>query len=383
MKLELNLSNTSLYKKLNYDSHVHFFGVGLSAVDFVIDQNAVTLNLPENLKNQTLIRGFGWSNKLPLKEFNQLCEKYPNKYFCISYIDGHSSFVSKNLLDHLKFSSKNAIPLKTGSILSEAERDSFYALIPSRSIKELKKIALFAQNVFLENGIKKIRHLTGNIDHWICLKKLESRNLLKLNIEVFFSEFMGQTIKTALNALDLAKTSNSKILSAKGIKIFYDGSLNSNTAYTSSFKSSSPRMSKKDLLKKMTFILCVQKVPLAVHTIGDLALQEVLKVYQVLSKNNTSIPTLHLEHAPIFTKHALKILSAHHLKCVFHFQPAHWIQDKIWYEKNKALLMPHEIYPFTFLDTHGYEYHFGSDAPVMPPFKKNTLIGLKLIEKSR
>ncbi len=362
---------------------MHFFGVGLCAVDFVIDQDSTTLDLPKNLQNQTLIRGFGWSNKLPHEEFNKLCKKYPNKYFCISYIDGHSSFVSKNLLDSLKFSPKNAIFLETGSIISEIERDSFYTLLPSYSMKNLEKIALFAQNIFLKNNIKKIRHLTGNIDHWICLKKLEFKNLLKLNIEVFFSEFMGQTITTALNALSIAKNTSSKVLSAKGIKIFYDGSFGLGTAYTSSNKTSSPRISKEDLLKKMNFILCIKKVPLAIHTIGDLALQEVLEFYQILSKNNTSIPQLHLEHAPIFTKNSLKILSNHHLNCVFHFQPSHWIQDNIWYEKNKALLTPHEIYPFAFLNTYGYEYHFGSDAPVVPPLKENTITGLKFIENSR
>ncbi len=379
----LNLLNTDLKSKLAYDSHTHFFGVGLPAVDFVISQDSTTLGLPDHLKKQALVRGFGWSKKLPLKAFDQLCKEHPEKEFCLSYEDGHSSFVSQNLLERLNFKPENGKVLASGAILSEVERDQFYKLMPSRSSIELEKMALHAQEIFLKNQITKVRHLTGNIDHWHCLQKMKSANTLKLEVEVFFSEFMGQSLETALKAFNKAQDESSKQLSVKGLKIFYDGSFGSNTAYTSANKEIKARLNKNELLNKMEFVLVQNQIPLAIHTIGDFALEDVISSYHSICKANTNTPVLHLEHAPVFTQKTLDLLKKEQLNCIFHFQPSHWIQDQHWYLKNQVSLAPHEIYPFEFLEKNNYEYHFGSDAPVVAPTKENTLKGLSAIKNSK
>ncbi|MGH1468532.1 MAG: amidohydrolase family protein [Bdellovibrionales bacterium] len=375
--------STDLDSKLTYDSHVHFFGVGLPAVDFIIDQTATRLNLPAHLSDQELIRGFGWSKALPLKAFDQLCKKHPEKKFCLSYEDGHSSFISQNLLAELKFKPKNGQLLPSGAIISEVERDQFYKLTPSHAPAELEKMAIHAQQVFLENKITNVRHLTGNIDHWHCLQKMKNSNTLELEIEIFFSEFMGQSLDTALEAFNQAQKDSSKQLAVKGLKIFYDGSFGSDTAYTSSNKKSKARLSKDELIKKMEFVLIKNQIPLAVHTIGDLALEDIIFSYNSICKKNKNTPELHLEHAPVFTQKTLDLLEKEPLNCIFHFQPSHWIQDQQWYSKNQAALNPHEIYPFDFLDKNNYEYHFGSDAPVVAPTKENTLKGLSVIKESK
>lgn len=376
------LSKDKLSSKLNYDSHTHFFGVGLPAVDFIISKDDTSLNLPDHLLPQKLIRGFGWSSKLSTDELDALCKVHPHKKFCLSYYDGHSSFVSTNLTDELGFTPQKGQKTSCGWVLSEVERDEFLKLIPQRPLAELEKMALHAQKIFKENDITKVRHLTGSYDHWSCLQKLRNEKKLDLKIEVFFSEFMGQSLKAALSSFHKARVENTNSLKAVGIKVFYDGSFGSNTAYVSSKTGKPPRISKNELSKKMELVLIKNKVPLAVHTIGDLALDDVISVYSALSDEHKNLPALHLEHAPIFSKDTLDILKSNKLNCIFHFQPSHWTSDQLWYAENKNLLSPHQIYPFMFLDKLEYEYHFGSDAPVVAPTKENTLLGLKAIEQT-
>lgn len=361
---------------------MHFFGVGIPAVQWRILEDSVNLEVPKHLLNKKLIKGFGWSNKLPLSEFTKLTKRYPDKEFCLSYFDGHSSFISNNLIKRLEFVSNNHKTLKTGIIISEVERDLLLREVPIDNSQDLNEMALFAQKIFINNQINRVRHLTAQEDHWYCLKNLESQNLLKLKIELFFSEFMGQSLDEAISSFNKFKNQSSKLVTAGGIKLFYDGAFGSNTAYTSHKNSVAPRCDKQDLKEKMKTVFQNTNAPLAVHTIGDRALEDVIEIYADIGKSE-SLPTLHLEHAPIFSKKTLNTLENQKLDCVFHFQPSHWINDQSWYAENKNGLQEHEIYPFKFLYRKRYPFHFGSDAPVVDCSKENMVKGLELIEADR
>jgi len=367
---------------LAYDSHVHFFGVGIPAVQWRILEADTTLSLPDHLKDQNLIKGFGWSNKMPLSEFTKLTTAYPDKEFCLSYFDGHSSFISNNLIERIDFKSQNHKSLKTGIIVGEAERDEILKHIPSDNAGELRKMALYAQEVFIKNEVNRVRHMTSREDHWDCLKTLESEGLLKIKIEVFFSEFMGQTLDEAINAFNKLKSKSSELVTASGVKLFYDGAFGSNTAYTSVEGSIKPRCSKEDLQLKIIKIFEKANSPVAIHTIGDRALEDVIDIYAKIS-DAKKLPKLHLEHAPIFSQKVMETLEQKQLNCVFHFQPSHWVGDQTWYVENKDKLQTHEIYPFKFLFRNGYTFHFGSDAPVVECSQDNTLKGLQMIENDR
>ena len=363
---------------------MHFFGVGIPAVQWKISKDAKFLNLPKHLKNQKLIKGFGWSDALQISEFEKLTQAYPDKFFCLSYFDGHKSFVSKNLIKHLNFSISQGTALPSGALLSEVERDEFYKLLPKEDLDDLEKMAMYAQDIFKEAGVKKVRHLTANSNHWAVLQKLEKENKLNLEIEVFFSEFMGQSLNEAANAFKTAQQQNSEKLKASGLKLFYDGSFGSSTAYTSIKNSTPPRITKIELEKKMRLVLIELNSPVAIHTIGDLALNDAIEVYsRITCENNGSLPTLHLEHAPIFSEESLKALKQKKLNCIFHFQPSHWIDDQNWYRKNKSQLGEHRIYPFDFLKENNYSCFFGSDAPVVKTSKAKTLKGLELIKEDQ
>ena len=363
----------------SYDSHVHFFGVGIPAVQWRIQEDDTELNLPEHLLDQQLIKGFGWSDKLPLSEFKKLTDHYPDKDFCLSYFDGHSSFISKNLVERISYKSTDHKDLETGIIVNEVERDKILKHLPAESDVELRKMALYAQDVFLKNGFTRVRHLTARADHWTCLKKLETEGLLKLKVEMFFSEFMGQSLEEAITSFkDLKKQSSEKVL-ASGIKIFYDGSFGSQTAFTSLPETVLPRCSKEEVREKIKMVFDKAQAPVAVHSIGDRALEDIISIYAELDHSQTW-PTVHLEHAPIFSHKALKILKKQKLSCVFHFQPSHWIHDRKWYAEYGDKIQEHKIYPFDFLSKHGYSYHFGSDAPVVECSKDKTLTGLQMIK---
>lgn len=357
--------------------------MGIPAVQWKISKEDKNLILPDHLKSQNFIKGFGWSDKINNEAFKELIQSYPDKCFCLSYFDGHKSFVSQNLLKKLNFTVSEGQKFNFGAFVSEVERDELYKLLPQESLDNLEPMALYSQNVFKKAGVTKVRHMTADSNHWTVLKKLEQEEKLDLEIEVFFSEFMGQSLDAAILSFKEAYKENSSKVRACGLKIFYDGSLGSDTAYTSLKDTTPPRITKFELEQKMRLVLCEYDFPLAIHTIGDLALEDVLEVYSDLSKESLDLPALHLEHAPVFSKKSLELLKDNKLNCIFHFQPSHWIDDHIWYQKNKNNLGEHKIYPFDFLETNNYPFFFGSDAPVVETSKEKTLLGLNFIKKDK
>jgi hypothetical protein len=377
--------NQLISDKFAYDSHVHFFGTGSPAVELSISPEQEEIVVPEHLKDLKLIRGFGWSDRLKEGAFKRLCNHNPDQFFCLSYIDGHTSFVSNNLIEDLKFEVLEGMPIEeVGFLLAETERDQFFKLLPKYSPDELNKMALYAQEIFLSQGINKVRHMTAQLNHWSTLMSLDLASKLKLEIDVFFSEFMGQSLTEAVESMKLAKNDSNKRLKACGIKIFYDGSFGSNTALTSAPGSKHCRINKTELKARMTQILIDHSLEIAVHCIGDQALEDCIKIYDGLSKKvKYNLPKLHLEHAPIFNQKTLQLLENSQLNLVFHFQPSHWIEDINWYNKNSSTLYPHTIYPFDFLQSRGYEFYLGSDSPVVFPSKENMQKGLKLINATK
>jgi predicted amidohydrolase YtcJ len=366
-----------------YDSHVHFFGVGLGAVEWIIKDN--NLLLPDHLKRTDFIRGFGLKNSTTDEEIKILAKNYPKTNFCISYEDGHSSLVSKRLIEKYSFSAKHTFK-DHGEFLSlfEIDRDNFLKLLPKRSFNELTLMARHSLNYFKERGVLRVRHMTCTKDQWQVLSDIyNSINKPDLKIECLFAEFMQQTLNEALEAYNFAVKNPIEGVSPQGIKLFVDGSIGRRTAYMSAYKKAEPRLNKEQLSKRMKSIMVDQKNSLALHVIGDLALEMSLEVYHSLTAEYGDLKTLHLEHAPIFTLKSLDLLSKQKLNCSFHFQPSHWLTDSKWYQEEKELLNTHKIYPFEDLDKMKYSYFIGSDAPIEESNNNLTDMGLELIKKTR
>ena len=368
-----------------YDSHVHFFGVGLPAVDWITKD--LTSPPPHLLNSKKLIRGFGLSpDEVSDDKIEQLFQSHPDHFFCLSYNDGHSSLVSKNLAHEVGFHPKTDYKETEHSFsLFENERDLFLKKLPPRTQKEFQEMAYYALEYFLTHGISSIRTMTTNKTQWLALKEIyKQRSEVEFSVDCYFSEFMAQSFDEARSAFESAsKTIFSPLVKPKGLKIFIDGSIGQNTAAMSSNKNSIYRLTDEEINSRMFEAFVNLKCDLAVHTIGDLALEKMLTLYSQFSKTHPIQNTLHFEHAPIFSLKCLDLLKNENLNCAFHFQPSHWIKDKTWYDKNHLDLEPHEIYPFQFLEENSYSFDFGSDAPIEESFKELTLKGLNEIEKTK
>ena len=403
----LKKMNSINYDKA-YDSHVHFFGVGLSATDWIVQSN--NLKLPLHLKERSFVKGFGLNPDVSEKALESLQKEHPNKEFCLSYTDGHSSLVSKNLLKKYDFTSNSNESKEHKDFVSlyESERDRFLKCLPKRSFDDLRLMALKSFEYFEAKAVRKVRHMTCTKIQWDVLKELYSKNSKshpspKLKINCYFAEFMEQSLNEAYEAYSYAlnnpietgtplieasgasklKASGVSKLKASGLKLFVDGSFGQNTAYVSCFEDSRPRIDYEALKERMSDILINKKIPLALHCIGDLALEMSLKIYSELFDLDQKLAELHIEHAPIFTKKSLSILDSKDLKITFHFQPSHWIKDQHWYKKNKTKLKDHSIYPFNELNKLGYKFYMGSDAPVEESSNDKTKEGLEFIFKDQ
>ncbi len=350
-----------------YDSHVHFFGTGIPAVDWDLKTQK---NVPKHLKENTFIRGFGWNDE---SYFKEEVKNLKDTTFFLSKVDGHTAFISNNLVKNLNIDPSDFEKYDDiGFIVKEHEKDFIERMLPKRSDHDLKEMALYAQDLFLKNGFKKVRHLTCTKEHFKILTKLEEDNLLQIKIECFFSEFMGQTFEEAIEAFAEAKETS--LLKPKGLKVFYDGSFGSQTAYSLLFPNVETRMSLKQL-KNRVEVAFELECDIAVHTIGEKAVEEAVAAFKdVLKDFKTSKTKLHLEHCPAFSNKVFEHLK--NLPVILHFQPSHYDGDKKYLDKlkKKDLL----IYPFTKLKENNIEFHFGSDSPVenIAPYTKDEITKL-------
>lgn len=346
-----------------YDSHVHFFGTGIPSVEW--DMKKFPIDRPHHLKEKTFLRGFGWKNE---SQFYDCVQSNPTIQFFLSKIDGHSAFISTNLVERLNLEKDDLLPLKDiGYIVSENQKDFIERLLPKRSDQDLEKMALYSQNLFLNSGINKVRHLTCTEHHWRILEKLEKANKLKLEIECFFSEFMDQDFEEAINAF--TNTSETELLKPRGLKVFYDGSFGSKTAYSELFKDAETRLS-FDQLKNRIEVAFELECDIAIHTIGEKAVDESIKAFkEVMKTYSSNKTTLQLEHCPAFSTSVLNEMKS--IPINLHFQPSHYPGDKEYLEelREKGLL----IYPFKILKENNIIYNFGSDSPVSEPMNKEQL----------
>lgn len=354
-----------------YDSHTHFLatgqqvaGLNLSSLSSLSELAALALK-PSYWQQDWLV-GFGWSDSwlegsLPLNKEN-LDRLFPDHPVFLSRQDGHSSFLNSLALQKLGLQSS------TGR-LQEKEHMQAWDNLPALSTEQMKEHLLAAVGVFNRAGFSHIRDMSCTDQQWQALTLLENQKALTLAVEENFTCYSLQDFPSMLASALYAKKHESPLLRAQGMKIFFDGSLGSETAFISQPYRGVPGGSQGKTLwsledfEEVLIKTWEQGLELSVHTIGDQAAHWIVqRARQVAARGN--LGRLNLEHVEILRPETIQMMKGLHARC--YLQPCHWLEDRLWLKEKVGELYSY-AFPWESLRTAQIPFFFGCDSPIVPP----------------
>ncbi len=397
--LEKNFSISSCY-----DSHVHYFATGELAFipslrEIKTLQDFHNLSFPVERKKNNWIYGFGWDeNKWNDRSWlhrNILDQRFPGEPVLLSRIDGHSSWCNTKALVQLGFVEENTMKLtdlgqkmnnqnmfiqvdnqgRPTGILKETPH--ILALQKMGDWSEVQKKSMFVQanQIFTAQGYTHVRDMTTTIDQYQHLRILEEQNSLQMNIDLNFVIESNEHFVQLLSEIKRISSQESLHLKVRGIKVFFDGSLGSNTALISGAYRNGTHgtalWSLEDIKSLMTLSFQNQ-LEFSVHTLGDEATEQVVRVAQQVSQEG-NIGRLNLEHLEICRPETIQKMKPLHIRC--HMQPAYWLSDKTWLQAELSSMQPN-FFQWEALRAAKVDLQFGSDSPIEAPSVFNIQHGL-------
>ncbi len=369
-----------------YDSHVHWYYTG---------QVASTWNLKKYTDPDQILKAhikleyfrgdwltaFGWDENNWNSEFKIhryfLDQKFLNIPVHFSRTDGHSSWVNTkalNLLgffdtrsDHFKKYAKDIVlddaGIPTGYLKESAHMYALFSL-PEVNDGLQKSFLLRGAEIFNQAGFTHIRDMTSNPKQWKLNLELLSESDFLLHTEHWFvCEEFANLQQTIQQIQDCQKNENNW-MKIRGVKVFADGSLGSQTAclskhYEGSTQSGQIIWSEVDV-KNMMREVWKNKIEIAFHAIGDQTSHQIIQwAREVYSEGVQG--RIHLEHAQILRPETIQNMKSLHVRC--HLQPCHWWSDQKWLKKRLGVLFDY-VFPWEALRKAQIPFSFGSDSPI-------------------
>ncbi|NQZ01209.1 MAG: amidohydrolase family protein [Bdellovibrionales bacterium] len=333
--------------------------------------------------------GFGWDENKWASELlphrSTLDQAFGERLVSFSRADGHAAWVSTSVLQKLGWlnsDGKLAGPLPntpggkivlddagvpTGVVIDAAKTHVDH-ILPKVSSHQMNSFLLSAIAEFHKNGITHIRDMSCSELQWNETLKLEGSGLLKVAIEQTFSAETPDQFDKAYDLAQRAMKVKTRNVKPVAMKVYYDGALGSEGALLSEpYKSGSGvglKLLTKDQVQSFLKLAWEIDLALAVHTIGDLAVKEVVEAAIELWDQGLT-GDLHLEHAQLISPETLEAMKGRPIKCFM--QPCHYLSDKSFLKSKLTDRLLSFLFPYKKLEDMGLEFYFGSDTPIEPP----------------
>jgi len=352
-----------------YDSHVHWRATG----DFSERISLKTLKHPREILSIPppdgvfCVLGYGWKFEEDLsiectKELlDQWCKDRP---VVLSKNDGHVLWVNSRALELA-----GLLQSKPSGILREKERDAVFNSIPKPSMAVVTRHLMKAQKIFHGEGITHIRDVHMNEDQFKAARHLEESGLLKLSVEGFvYDESLTELEKVQLVKHLKSQSPKSSLLRIKGVKVFLDGSLGSETAAISQpYLSGSGHGLLLHTLEELAEIIeraWREDLEVAIHCIGDEAVDRACQAALTVQDRAGLQGGIHFEHVQILKEKNIPDLKK--LNAICHLQPSHWTNDHSWLPDKISSELIKNSFPWRRLQEAEVSFYFGSDSPISP-----------------
>lgn len=314
--------------------------------------------------DQELFREKRWPNRLDLDEV------VSDKPVLLERVCGHAAVINTmalNLISEHFNISQNPNFLKdedgnfTGVIIEDAVKilREYYQSRFSEMSRMLFSGLKYAASV----GVTMIGFMSCDASSLRLLQILRETEGLPIKVRVYLKD----TYLNTLSNLGLRKGFGDDMLKIMGVKIFVDGSLGAHTAWLSEPYDDLPEkcgvpVIDGEKLRETMYGCHKAGLQLAIHAIGDKAIDYVLDSYSFLG-NDFSKYRHRIEHASILRPDQISKIAQ--LGLLVSIQP-HFIISDWWAVKRVGQRRVHWVYPFKSMIRNNVKIGLSTDSPVEP-----------------
>jgi len=379
-----------------FDSHVHWAAAGefsqrLDLKGLKSPKDVLNLKaLPHHFRGAWLL-GYGWDDSswsdAPTRA--TLDAWIPDQPVVLTRVDAHCMWLNTMALRLVGILERDPLEkLVGGRIVRDAQGlatgllvdracDLVHEKIPPVTDFEMRRQLLIGMHVFNDAGWTHIRDMTCTEVQWNQVVHLEEAGLLTLAIEEYFHLRDPKDLRGLVELAVRARASQGENVRVKGLKLFLDGALGSEGAWLSKCYCHRDHKglvlwTEESLVEAMR-LTWEAGLELAVHAIGDAAVDHLVEIAQTLRASGYS-GALHIEHGELIRNET--ILKMKSLPISVHMQPSHWLSDHSWLTQKIGDLAAH-AFPWRRLQESEVDLHFGSDAPIEPPSLTRALRALE------
>ncbi|MEM3865420.1 MAG: amidohydrolase [Nitrososphaerota archaeon] len=363
------------------DAHMHLdnLAISLNSIDLkntcsIRDLKQRIRSYYERNKDLSWILGRGWDHELfEEKRFPnryELDEVVPDKPVFLERVCGHAAVVNtvalQSIMDRQDISRdpyflKDQEGKLTGVVLEKAVK-MFREIFRFTDV-EMLKMMYEALIYSAASGVTTLGFMSCNIDSLKILQILRYQSRLPVRVRVYIKE----ELLNNLSHLGIRRSFGDGFLKILGVKVFADGSLGVHTAWLSEPYEDLPESIglptiERDKLIKIVEEAHIAGLQLAIHAIGDRAIDAVLDAY--VNLRDLSFEHRHrIEHASIVRPDQIEKIAR--LGIAVSIQP-HFIISDWWAVKRLGKNRATWIYPFKSLAKHGVKIGLSSDSPIEP-----------------
>ena len=359
------------------DAHMHIDSLGIKLLTLDLEETKSVQELVETIKNKKpmlgkwiIARGFDHNKFIDKKEITRedLDKINSEQPVFIIHRSGHMAVLNtvaiRKILHEIPELKHELLDIDKGQVFEDNVWIIYKYLIENLDYKDYVKAINAAQNHLIEHGITSIGLAGCSLKLLGILKKMNNEKLLKIRVYAYV--LVEDNIDYSYIIREALDTYRKKSkLKVNGIKILLDGALGTHTAYLSKpYKDKETRgtlLFTPDKLRDLISTANKYGLQVAIHAIGDGALDVVLKTYMDLGKDVIDLRH-RIEHASIVRDDQLEIIDK--IKPIVVVQPRFllsdtWIIKRIGYERIKWIYRFRSLYNKTIIG-------FSTDSPVEP-----------------
>jgi len=371
------------------DCHVHMTGFGHSLQELDLREvesiKQIQLKLREhareNPEKQWILGGRWDQERFAEKRFPtrwDLDAAVKDKPVFLVRVCGHAAVANSKALQLANITKETRIEGgkidldeakgEPNGVLRENALELVWEAIPKPTPEEFSKTCFLACRKAVEAGLTGVHWIVDSAEEIRAIQKLHSGGKLPLRVYLGISAgLLGELID-----LGLVTGFGNDMVKIGFVKVFADGSLGARTAALKKPYSDKPETSGMMLYTQKELNQLVLKahkagLQLAVHAIGDQAIESVLKALQGFSMEDVRH---RVEHCSVLSPRLIRGMKR--LGLIASIQP-HFVISDFWVVDRVGKTRARWVYPFRTLMQEGLIVASGSDCPVEPI---NPLLGV-------
>jgi predicted amidohydrolase YtcJ len=366
------------------DCHAHMTGFGqflqtlnLRDVGSISEMQRKLREYAQKNPEKTWILGGRWDNeRCSEKRYPtrwDLDEAVPDKPVLLIRVCGHVGVANSKALELAGISKRTQVDggkvdlddvtSEPTGILREDALGLIWKIVPKPTEEELEKTCLLACRTAVEAGLTGVHWILGSMNEIVILLKLFSEDKLPLRV------YSGIPVNFLDKLIDLGFTTcfGNDMIKIGFVKILADGSLGGHTAaltqpYSDRPDTSGIMLHTQRKLNRLVLKAHRAQLQLAIHAIGDHAMEVVLKAYEkALTRFPRENHRHRIEHCSVLNPELIKRMKRSNL--IASVQP-HFIVSDFWAIDRVGKKRARWVYPFETLLKRGLIVASGSDCPV-------------------